>query len=190
MRDIDYLNTFKYYVALKQHFNIENNYEFKGIKNLHKLSLEALLKRKDKSYFIKMTQKYSPDEYEYLLSMFLKDPNMWIGEMFERKNYEFHQSRMGKISQLKYIVISELHEIIETSKKPLVKLLDDNYNIPDIAKNKRVSLETLAVVNKVINFTKEETLNPLWNINRQHINNYSKLLYVDDDLHSKILGVL
>lgn len=189
MKDIDYLKTFRLYISLKQHFNIENKYQHNPSNKMEKLNIETFLKRRDQKFFITLTQKYHPDQFEYLLSMFLKNPDMWIGEMIDNKNIHYHEQRMSRIRNLEYTVRSELYQLLETYNKPLDKLLDDNYNIPLIAKNKNISLETLSIVNKIKNFTSHDTLNPLWNIKRIHINNYSKLIHIPEKINEYVLDL-
>lgn len=182
MKDRDYLKTYRIYVGLKQHFNPENNFVYTSPDVLSRLSIDSLLKRKDRKFFVTLTRKLHPDQYEYLLSMFVKDKNMWVGEMMERGNKEYHSQRMGRLNQLEYVVKSELDELLMLNNGSLRDMLDPNDNIPLIAKNKKVSMETKAVVNKLVNYTDEETLNPLWNDMRFTIDNYSKLLYISPTL--------
>lgn len=182
MKDRDYLKTYRIYVGLKQHFNTENNFVYTTPDVLSKLSIDSLLKRKDRKFFVTLTRKLHPDQYEYLLSMFVKNKDMWVGEMLERSNKEYHSQRMGRLNQLEYVVKSELEELLMLNDGSLRDMLDTNDNIPLIAKNNKVSMETKAVVNKLVNFTDEETLNPLWNEMRHAIDNYSKLLYINPSL--------
>ena len=182
MKDRDYLKKYRIYVGLKQHFNPENNFEYTSPDALSRLGIDSLLKRRDRKFFVTLTRKLHPDQYEYLLSMFVKDKNMWVGEMLECSNKEYHSQRMGRLKQLEYIVKSELDEMLMLNNGSLRDMLEHNDNIPLIAKNKKVSMETKAVVNKLVNYTDEETLNPLWNDLRHTIDSYSKLLYISPTL--------
>lgn len=187
LKDRDYLKTYRIYIALKQHFNTENNFVYTSPDALSRLGIDSLLKRKDRRFFIALTRKLHPDQYEYLLSMFVKDKNMWVGEMLERTNKEYHSQRMGRLNQLEYVVRSEIDELLMLNDGCLRDMLDANNNIPLIAKNNKVSMETKAIINKIINYTSEETLNPLWNDMRFTIDNYSKLLYISPALSEVLL---
>lgn len=186
MHDRDYLKSYRIYVGLKQHFSTDNKFEYTSHESMSRISIDTLLKRKDAKSFVSFTQKIHPEQYEYLLSMFLKDADMWIGKMLERPNMTYHTQRMGRMKQLEYVVDSELDEFLMLCDGSLRDILAHNDNIPQIVKGGIVSLETLAVVNKVYNFTADETMNPLWNKKRHLINNYSKLLYVNDEIFNKV----
>jgi len=190
MKDRDYLKTYRIYVGLKQHFNPENDFVYTSPDALSKLSIDSLLKRKDRKFFIRLTQKLHPDQYEYILSMFVRNTDMWVGEMMELVNKEYHSQRMGRLGQIDYIVTSELEEFMLLNSGTLRESLDANDNIPHIAKNNNVSMETKSVLNKVVNFTNEETMNPLWNKMRFDIDNYSKLLYINPTIISRVEELL
>lgn len=186
MKDSDYLKSYKIYIGLKQHFNSENDFNYALQDGMTKLSVNSLLKRKDAKFFVTFTQKIHPEQYEYLLSVFLKNKDAWIGEVLESSYTKYHSERMGRMKQLEYVVDSQLDELMMLNSGTLHDLIAHNDNIPHIVKNKFVSLETLAVVNKVINYTDEETMNPLWNKMRHTIDSYSKLLYVKPAIVSKV----
>lgn len=182
MNDIDYVNCFKIYVGLKQHFNNENAYEYKGHENFKKITVNTLMKRKDKRFFVAITEKHNKYMLDFMVSMFTINPDMWIGEMLQKNHLDYHNARMGRIKTLDYIVESEINQMLLINDKTLDSATETNYNMPLIAKGKNCSLETMAVVNRVKNYTKEESINPLWNQKRLLVNNYSKLLKPSDDI--------
>lgn len=182
MKDRDYVTTFRIYIGLKQHFNPANDFVYKTYENFKRIGVDTLLKRKDKTFFVDLTKKCHPNQYEYILSMFLKDRNMWVGDMLSKTNQKYHDTRISRLQQLEFIVKADLEQLMTLHGNNFNKLLDDNYDMPTIAKHNYCCLETLAVVNKIKNYTSEETINPLWNEQRHLISAYSKLLNVNNNI--------
>lgn len=190
MNDNDYLLAYRQYLGIKQHF-ADKFVRYTGANSprLNRVKVETLLKRKDLSYFVKVTERHkNPIEREqFFISVFLHDRNHWIGDLCTSAFDIIHSSRMGRIGQnLKYTVNSELDQISLMTDDSLDDLLTLDGDRPLLLKKfKKVSDETLVCLSRHSNFLEFSSYNPLWENRRLAISRYSMLLdtsNVDDDV--------
>lgn len=184
------LNSFRDYVTLKLHFNSEGFNWTDGAGK--KIGVEALQKRKDRAFFDRLNQKHpdTEDRREYLISGFLYNPNLWIGEFLEKEVVNFHRKRLVRLKSIEHLFASEVESIhdymleTKTSIRNLLKLTDGDR--PAIIADRSkilggVSDETLALIDKAFNFTKQDTNNPLWSQERLKLRKYKWFLSVPRD---------
>lgn len=177
--DQAYLQTFRNYVALKLHFDERSTYDFKP-DSLGRLSVETMLKRKDLHFFAQLTQMYNGNEkeiYEHLLTCFLANPTMWIGDMLVKKYQKQTQTRLDSIKVIHYNVVSLFDSVSAFT--------DDVKSVFICSKNDRPSViklhgnthdEVFACIDTVNSFTQQDTCNPLWYARKSRIHSYAKLL--------------
>jgi hypothetical protein len=181
------LNCFRDYVTLKLHFNEES---FTWRPDIgRKISAEALMKRRDSSYFDKLNQKHpdTEDRQHYLVSGFLYNKDLWIGEALEKEVVNSHKQRMIKIHSLNHVFSSECENIrdfmLETKRtiQDLLKLTDKDR--PAIIAEQHdiiggVSEETLAILDQAFDFTRQDSENPVWSKTRLRLRKYKRFLVV------------
>ena len=83
---------FKIYTALKAHFL--SNYDYVKSNGQTKVSVGAWNKRNDKYYFEKFGRLYKNDVEPMLISIFVQNPNIWVGDLVEIIGFSFRRSRL------------------------------------------------------------------------------------------------
>jgi hypothetical protein len=181
------LNCFRDYVTLKLHFNEES---FTWRPDIgRKIGPEALMKRRDSSFFEKLNQKHpdTEDRQDYLVSGFLWNRDLWIGEALEKEVVNFHKQRMIKIHSLTHVFTSECENIrdfmLESNRsiQDLLKLTDGDR--PAIIAERSdiiggVSEETLAILDQAFDYTRQDSNNPVWSKTRLRLRKYKRFLVV------------
>jgi len=189
---------YKSYLGLKNHFTKEK-YDYHRYGGKSRASLESFYKRKDRFFFEKLSrQKDDSEVIEFFVSNFVScdDPqSLWIGEIVRNgeQNYTDWKRRLQSLS---YTFKSEVEDVfsgkdfdgmfkIEGSKHPLI--------VKEYL-GKRVSLETLVLLNKIIgfkdNFDKKLT-DPVWKFLSMRIDKYDSFIHIDIFKFKKILkGVI
>jgi len=181
------LNCFRDYVTLKLHFNEESFTWHPDIGR--RISSESLMKRRDVVYFEKLNQKHpdTEDRQNYLISGFLHNKDLWIGEFLEKEVVNFHKARMIRIHSLEHVFSSECENIhdymLETKKtiRDLLKLTDGDR--PSIISDRSdiiggVSDETLSLLDQAFDYTRQESENPVWCKTRMKLRKYKRFLEV------------
>jgi len=171
------------YCAMKAHFG-KSDYDFVKFDGKSKVSRNSFWKRKDRSFFVKLSRKYktSNEIKNYLVSNFVKENKGWVGN-FTDENY----------TQWKNMNIVEKFEKDIT---PLLQNFDEGKFIfavpesshPKLLKEylgKRVSLETMIILDELIEYS------PKWNVHLKDdfmweeinllMNNYKKFLTIDKE---------
>ena len=146
------IDAYLMYCAMKAHFD-KNDYDFVKYNGKSKVSRDSFYKRNDRVFFVKLTRKYKSkqDIQDYLLANFLVHPKGWVGK-FDEDNYIQWQK---KIQSLSYMFKSEIEPILDSK---LIAVAENTH--PKLLKEylgKRVSIETLVILDDISNFTK------IWN---------------------------
>lgn len=193
------LQTFKDYISLKLHFSDES-FMFNQDSKMSKIDMTTLMKRKDIKFFVKLTEnnRTRKERMELLISLFLKNQNAWIGEIFEDELKDFHSARLAKTKALKHTFEKDTKNILEymtENKKTIKELLLTNNDVPDIIKNRSkivggISDETLALLDKAFKFCRQKTDNPLWRQRSFSIAKYKHFLEIDKDFYISVLEKL
>ena len=177
------IDVYLMYCAMKAHFG-KGDYDFVRFGGKSKVSRNSFWKRKDRSFFVKLSRKYktSDEIKDYLVSNFVKENKGWVGN-FTDKNY----------TQWKNV------NIVEKFEKDITPLLQDfdegkfifavpESSHPKLLKEylgKRVSLETMIILDELIEYS------PKWNVHLKDdfmweeinllMNNYKKFLTIDKE---------
>ena len=168
---------------MKAHFG-KGDYDFVRFGGKSKVSRDSFWKRKDRSFFVKLSRKYktSDEIKDYLVSNFVKENKGWVGN-FTDENY----------TQWKNV------NIVEKFEKDITPLLQDfdegkfifavpESSHPKLLKEylgKRVSLETMIILDELMEYS------PKWNVHLKDdfmweeinllMNNYKKFLTIDKE---------
>ncbi len=180
------------YVSLKVHFN---NWKFTWNHNdpdyhYKKIAPTAIDNRYDRKYFNQLNKLFKKPEQrrEFLITGFLSNRKLWIGDFFNDDLISEHQARMRKRTSLIYTFNNDIENIIEFMEDKsftFKELIKANGQRPQLLKFKRdilggISEETLAILDKFFKYTHQVTVNPLWDEERLHYNKYGILLNIDD----------
>ena len=174
------IDVYLMYCAMKAHFG-KSDYDFVDYKGKTKIKRESFYKRKDRSFFAKLSRKYKTEEEikNYFISNFIKDKKGYIANFNDEIYNSWKLKRQG------------FFDLFELEMKPLVESFEDlfvveNKQHPKLMKEflgGRISLETLIIMYEFVNF------DPNWNIEleddiiwldlRNLMDNYERFLTID-----------
>ena len=169
------------YCAMKAHFG-KSDYDFIKYEGKSKVSRDSFWKRKDRSFFVKLSRKYkSKDEIkDYLVSNFVKENKGWVGN-FTDENYI--QWKNNNLIELFKKDISLLLKNFEDGKIIFVVPKNGHPKLLREYLGKRISIETMIILDEITNYTSNWNISlkddVVWpNINYL-MNNYKKFLTID-----------
>lgn len=165
------LNSYKLWLAIRQHFTTEK-YDFikynGGVKN----GREQYMKRPDKGFFYRLAKKYPKQLRDFYISIYCRAGNekAWIGSFYNDSKYHTEfvawQRRYQARTKTLHDDVLTIAEVIETLKVPFKGMLHSkNGKLPLIVQlenQDHISPETVVMVNALTNFTSLECLHPSW----------------------------
>ena len=176
------IDVYLMYCAMKAHFG-RGNYDFVTYKGKTRIKRDTFYKRKDRSFFVKLSRKYKTEQeiQNYFVANFIKDKKGYIAN-FNDENYEsWKLKRQG------------FFDLFEVEMKPLVEAFEDLFTVTNGQHPKlmreflggRVSLETLIILDELVTF------GPDWNTQLEDdiiwidldnlMNNYERFLTIDQE---------
>ncbi len=165
---------------MKAHFG-KSDYDFVDYKGKTKIKRESFYKRKDRSFFAKLSRKYKTEEEikNYFISNFIKDKKGYIANFNDEIYNSWKLKRQG------------FFDLFELEMKPLVESFEDlfvveNKQHPKLMKEflgGRISLETLIIMDELVNFdpnwNRELEDDIIWLDLRNLMDNYERFLTID-----------
>lgn len=185
--------SYQKYLALKNHFT-NKKYNYFTYNGKVKANLQSFYKRKDRFWFEKLSRNKTDEEIlNFFVANFAScdDPQaLWIGQII-KEGEENYKNWMRKTQSLSYIFKEEIG--IFNSKN-----FDDMFNIegnkhPLIIKNylqKKLSLETLIILNNILEYTKEfdkKLQDPVWEFISMRIQKYTPFIHIDVNKFKQLL---
>jgi len=176
------IDVYLMYCAMKAHFG-KGDYDFVTYKGKTRIKRDTFYKRKDRSFFVKLSRKYKTEQeiQNYFVSNFIKDKKGYIAN-FNDENYEsWKLKRQG------------FFDLFEVEMKPLVEAFEDLFTVTNGQHPKlmreflggRVSLETVIILDELVNFGPDwdKTLEGdiIWNDLNNLIDNYERFLTIDQE---------
>ena len=185
------IDVYQMYCAMKAHFS-KSSYNFIKYGGKTKVSRDSFWKRNDRYFFVKISKKYNNDEIkDYLLSNFIQNRNGYIAN-FNDQNYENWLDRKMMF-----------YNIFQQELKPYIKNFEPLFEIkggnhPTLLKEylgKRVSLETLVILDELVDFSKKwnEQLGDdvVWPDIKNLMKNYKGFLTIDKNKYRmKLLSLI
>ena len=145
------IDVYQMYCAMKAHFS-KSSYNFIKYGGKTKVSRDSFWKRNDRYFFVKISKKYNNDEIkDYLLSNFIQNRNGYIAN-FNDQNYENWLDRR----MMFYNIFQQELKPFVNNFEPLFEIKDGNH--PTLLKEylgKRVSLETMVILDELVDFSKK-----------------------------------
>jgi hypothetical protein len=147
------------YCALKAHF--KGGYDYHRFSGQTKVSRDSFWKRKDRIFFVKLASKYGKNDGEvlnYLVSNFVKNREGYIAN-FNKENYEDWLQR----KKMFYELFSQEMQPLVKNFEPLFECKNEQH--PILLKEylgKRVSLETMIILDELVEFSKKWDKELLW----------------------------
>ena len=176
------IDTYLMYCAMKAHFG-KTDYDFVTYHGKTRIKRDSFYKRKDRSFFVKISQKYKTEENikNYFVSNFIKDGKGYVSN-FSDENYEEWKDKRANFYNQFTLEISPLVK----NFNPLFVIKDDEH--PILLKEylgKRVSLETLIILDELVQFSKtwnkKLSEDYIWQDIKKLMNNYKRFLTLDKE---------
>lgn len=176
------IDVYLMYCAMKAHFG-KGDYDFVTYKGKTRIKRDTFYKRKDRSFFVKLSRKYKTEQeiQNYFVSNFIKDKKGYIAN-FNDENYEsWKLKRQG------------FFDLFEVEMKPLVEAFEDLFTVTNGQHPKlmreflggRVSLETVIILDELVNFgpdwNKQLEDDIIWIDLDNLMNNYERFLTIDQE---------
>ena len=154
---MDAIDAYKVYLGIKNHFTQDSYDWFKYNKKVN-VTYDSFMKRKDKIFFAKLGNRKDAYLEEFLVSNFLHDTKMWVGELLSEECEERYKEWKRKQESLTYIFKNEMDFVSGWTPEQLNEFFDaKGGDHPQIIKKYLrgdISLETLAILNSVLHFVK------------------------------------
>ena len=185
------IDVYQMYCAMKAHFS-KSSYNFIKYGGKTKVSRDSFWKRNDRYFFVKISKKYNNDEIkDYLLSNFIQNRNGYIAN-FNDQNYENWLDRR----MMFYNIFQQELKPFVNNFEPLFEIKDGNH--PTLLKEylgKRVSLETMVILDELVDFSKkwDEQLGDdvVWPYIKNLMKNYKGFLTIDKNKYRmKLLSLI
>ena len=176
------IDVYLMYCAMKAHFG-KGDYDFVTYRGKTRIKRDTFYKRKDRSFFVRLSRKYKTEQeiQNYFVANFIKDKKGYIAN-FNNENYEsWKLKRQG------------FFDLFEVEMKPLVDAFEDLFTVtngqhPKLMKEflgGRVSLETLIILDELVNFgpdwNKQLEDDIIWIDLDNLMNNYERFLTIDQE---------
>jgi hypothetical protein len=174
------IDTYLMYCALKAHFG-KTDYDFVTYHGKTRIKRDSFYKRKDRGFFVKISRKYKTEENvkNYFVSNFIKDSKGYVSNFSDENSEEWKDKRANFYNQFTL----EIGPFVKNFN-PIFFIKDDEH--PILLKEylgKRVSLETLIILDELVEFTKtwnkKLSEDYIWQDIKKLMNNYKRFLTLD-----------
>ena len=174
------IDVYLMYCAMKAHFS-KNDYDFLTYKGKSRVPRNSFYKRKDRIFFVKLSHKY--EDYEdiknYFVANFVTERNGYIAN-FNNENYKIWKDRRSNF----YDIFTEEIRPFVKDFNPIFKVKNSEH--PFLLKEylgKRVSLETLIILDELLEFTinwnRSLAEDYIWYDINKLMKNYKRFLTID-----------
>jgi len=174
------IDVYLMYCAMKAHFS-RKDYDFLTYKGKSRVPRNSFYKRKDRIFFVKLSHKY--EEYEdiknYFVANFVTERNGYIAN-FNDENYKIWKDRRSNF----YDIFTEEIRPFVKDFNPIFKVKNSEH--PFLLKEylgKRVSLETLIILDELLEFTinwnRSLSEDYIWYDINKLMKNYKRFLTID-----------
>ena len=145
---------YKKYLGIKLHFT-KDEYDFFKYNGETNAKFETFIQRNDKYFFVKAARKYGDNIVDYFVSNIISNKSNYIKDM----NQEAYLDRQKRIDGLTYYFERDIEQLLRRSDKNFDKIFRvTRGQHPILIKTylaKRVSLETLCILDSLLNYTKQ-----------------------------------
>lgn len=142
-------DTYKMYIALKQHFTLER-YDYFRYNGMVRVSLDSFLSRQDKYYFDKLSRHAEPQGL--MISNFSRSNNYWVGDLLKEESETTFKKWLAYNNSLSYNFKNEISRlpIIESCKVGK----DDTPLLMKEFRRGHVSIETMIILDRFLGIFK------------------------------------
>jgi hypothetical protein len=185
--------SYQKYLALKNHFT-NKKYNYFTYNGKVKANLQSFYKRKDRFWFEKLSRNKTDEEIlNFFVANFAScdDPqSLWIGQII-KEGEENYTNWMRKTQSLSYIFKEEIGIFNSKNFDEMFSIQGNKH--PLIIKNylqKKISLETLIILNNILEYTKEfdkKLQDPVWEFISMRIQKYAPFIHIDVNKFKQLL---
>ena len=185
--------SYQKYLALKNHFT-NKKYNYFTYNGKVKANLQSFYKRKDRFWFEKLSRNKTDEEIlNFFVANFAScdDPqSLWIGQII-KEGEDNYKNWMRKTQSLSYIFKEEISIFNSKNFDEMFSIRGNKH--PLIIKNylqKKISLETLIILNNILEYTKEfdkKLQDPVWEFISMRIQKYTPFIHIDVNKFKQLL---
>ena len=187
---IEGYEAYKKYLSIKLHFT-KDEYDYFKYNGEINAKYETFIQRNDRYFFVKVARKYGDNIIDYFVSNFISNKSPYIKDM----NNDVYLERQKRIDGLTYYFKRDIEQLLRKSEKSFNRIFKVNRGQhPILVKTylaKRVSLETLCILNDLLsytkNFNKQIKDDIIWPTLRRKIEKYSPFLTYNKERMKLIL---
>jgi hypothetical protein len=143
------------YLGIKLHF-YSNDYDFVKYNGKVKADIKSFLKRKDRYHFGKLFRTYKHELQDFYIAN-LSKKDLWAGDLLSDECVKVYKEWKKNNQKLSYLFETEVSDLLR--KRKIQKVLEvKNGQHPILLKEfmaKKVSLETICIMDGIIGFTKD-----------------------------------
>jgi hypothetical protein len=151
------IQVYRMYLGVKLHFS-DKKFNYVKAKGGVKVSPEALTKRKDRYYFEKLSESYSPDQ---LLGYFVS--NFVYGQqdgavINQEEGFSVYSNWKAKLERLSYHVVNEVQGLVDSDNSFNSFFVVEDGKHPILLKNHLkgdFSLETMLILDRLTNYLED-----------------------------------
>lgn len=183
---------YKLYLAIKLHFT-SDSYNYFTFNGKTRTTLQSFEKRRDKYFFKKLATKFNQDELiQYFVAHFVQNEDTWIGNISKIENCSVYNNWLKKIQSMSFVFSNDIDLLLsESSFDDLFKVTNTH---PPIIKKylaNCISLETLVILNQLLNFIKDldKTITDpiVWPDIKRKVVKYEPFLSLDKPKYKQIV---
>ncbi len=184
------LKAYKTYLAIKQHFT--SNYDYQKYNGKVRATEDSFLKRRDRFFFKKLEKKYTKEELEmYFVSNFINSTSKWIGNLLSQDSEKVFLDYKKNQESLTYTFKSQIEFLKETKlKNKLFEVKDGHPALFKYYLQGKVGLQTILILNDELNFINHwnSKMNDIvWENEYKKISKYKSFFTYDKDIFKTII---
>lgn len=148
---------FSLYNSLKLHFN-SDSYDYFKYNGKSNISIESFENRKDKWHFYKLSRRFTNKDQaqDFLVANLLTDSNAWVGHLLTDESDATYRERQKVIQSLTYSFTNDIKDLFGDNPNEMIKCSEDYPKLLLKFLHKEITIETLCILNKLLNFL------PMW----------------------------
>lgn len=144
---------YKVYVALKNHFN-SPSYDYFKYEGKVRAGYQAFERRNDKHFFDILAKHKDPERY-ILANIVEHDPNIWASQIANEQEAERNYRKwLGRNESLTYVFTNDLDALDQNFNDNIIVQDGQHPKLLKYVIQKRVSIETLIILNTLCSFFK------------------------------------
>jgi hypothetical protein len=149
-------DTYKTYLALKQHFR-SKSYDFFKYNGKVRASATSYEVRKDKYFFEKASKKFKHEEFiDYVVANITRNSDTWIGNMMDEKSSTNYKKWQKVTESMTYTFKEDVGVINEYEENfnDVFKMKDGQHPVLfRLHLRGKISLETMVILDDLVNYS-------------------------------------